>query len=48
MTIIHATNLQRYEGHGGNMYGLATPSQGAMELSLWRATMARGASSASS
>lgn len=45
MTIIHTTNLERYEGHGGNMYGLATPSQGATELNLWRATMAIGASS---
>ena len=45
MTIIHATHLERFEGHGGHMYGLATPSRGATELLLWRATMRVGASS---
>jgi quercetin dioxygenase-like cupin family protein len=45
MTIVHATNLHAYEGHGGQMYGLATSSHGATELSLWRTTMAVGASS---
>ena len=45
MTIIHATTLKPFEGHGGSMYGLATFSHGATEISLWRATMAAGASS---
>ena len=45
MPIIHPTHLERFEGHGGIMCGLATPSQGATELLLWRATMHVGASS---
>jgi len=45
MAVIHAKQAERFEGHGGSMYGLATSGQGATEISLWRSTMEAGASS---
>lgn len=45
MTVIHTTKVQRHDGHGGSMWGLAVPSLGATEVALWRATMNAGQAS---